>query len=119
MISDALFKEHILRSVMFPEQDSEQWIAYLILKQKYPSLTYWSMDGYSCDALADYDKGLVWKDNTLIDWESKQTIEHTTKMFWDCTTEEIVNTWMQLNGETRKTKREWLNRMKTATGWKK
>ena len=119
MISDALFKEHILRSVMFPEQDSEQWIAYLILKQKYPSLTYWSMDGYSCDALADYSKGIVWKDDTLIDWESKQTIEHTTKRFWDCTTEEIVNTWMQLNGETTKAKRDWLNRMKTITGDKK
>jgi len=109
MISDALFKQQIIQSVMFPEQDSEQWVAYLILKQKYHNLTYWSMDGYSCDALADYSKGTVWKDDELIDWVSRQTIAHTTKRFWDCTTEEIVNTWMQLNGETTKTKREWLN----------
>ena len=66
-ISDKLFKQHILENTLFPQPDSNQFTAYLILKQKYPALTYWSMDGYSCDALADYDKNLVWDRESIID----------------------------------------------------
>lgn len=107
-ISDDLFKKHILENTILPGPDSQQFMAYIILQQKYPHLTYWSWDGYSCDALADYSKGIVWKDNEVIDWMTRQVVAHTTKSFWDCSTTEIVNTWMKFNGETTKTKMDWL-----------
>jgi hypothetical protein len=112
MISDKLFKQHILEQSLFPSQDSDQFTAYLILKYKYPKLTYWSMDGYSCDALADYDKNIVWNREDIIDWSTKEVMAKTPKCFWKCTTPEIVDIWMRVNGETHKTKREWLCKTK-------
>ena len=107
-ISDKLFKQHVLENTVTPSQDSSQFLAYIILLQKYPKLTYWSMDGYSCDALADYDKNIVWNRDEVIDWSTKEVIAKTPKCFWKCTTPEIVDIWMRVNGETHKTKREWL-----------
>ena len=109
MISDKLFKQHMLEQHLFPLQDSEQFKAYLILLYKYPKLTYWSMDGYSCDALADYEKNLVWEKDNIVDWSTKEVLSKTPKTFWDCTTSEIVDVWMKVNGETYKTKKMWLN----------
>lgn len=108
-MSDKLFKQHILENTLFPQPDSSQFTAYLILKQKYPALTYWSMDGYSCDALADYDKNLVWDRESIIDWSTKEVIGKTAKSFWKCSTPEIVDVWMKLNGETTKTKKDWIS----------
>lgn len=108
-ISDKLFKQHIIENTLFPQPDSNQFTAYLILQQKYPHLTYWSIDGYSCDALADYDKNIVWETDRIIDWSTKEVIGKTPKPFWDCTTPEIVDVWVRVNGETYKTKRDWLN----------
>lgn len=108
-ISDALFTRHIVENTLFPQPDSNQFTAYLILSRKYPNLTYWSMDGYSCDALADYDKNIVWETDRIIDWSTKEVIGKTPKPFWDCTTPEIVDVWMRVNGETYKTKRDWLH----------
>ena len=107
-ISDKLFKQHILENALFPQQDSQQYIAYLTLLYKYPALTYWSMDGYSCDALADYSKGLLWERDNITDWSTKEVIYKTVKPFWECTTSEIVCEWMKANGETYKTKMDWL-----------
>lgn len=109
MISDKLFKKHIIENLLFPAPDSEQWVAYLVLKEKYTELTYWSHDGYSCDALVDYSKGLVWRDKEIIDWETKQIIATSEKSFCKTRTEDIISTWMFFNGETTKTKRNWLS----------
>lgn len=74
-ISDKLFKQHVLENTITPCQDSPQFLAYIILLQKYPNLTYWSMDGYSCDALADYDKNIVWNRDEVIDWSTKEVMK--------------------------------------------
>lgn len=110
-INDAIFKKHIIENALFPSPDSDRFVAYIILTSKYPELTYWSWDGYSCDALADYSKGLVWRDSEVIDWQTRQIVATTVKSFWDCSTEEILATWMFLNGETTKTKRDWLSQI--------
>lgn len=103
-----LFKKHMMEQALLPSQDTEQFTAYLILSQKYKNLTYWSMDGYSCDALADYSIGLVWNRKDVIDWKTKEVVYKTNKSFWDCTTKEIVKVWTILNGETTTTKQSWL-----------
>lgn len=107
-ISDKLFKRHILEQNIMPSSDSHQYVAYLILSEKYHNLTYWSMDGWSCDALADYSVGLVWNRHEVVDWESKEVILTTEKSFWESTTQEIIKTWMKVNGETSTTKTSWL-----------
>ena len=109
-ITDKLFKQHILENTMLPGNDGQLWVAYIILSQKYPELTYWSWDGYSCDALADYSINLVWRDKEIIDWTTKQVIAITEKNFWETDTTSIVNTWMRMCGETTKTKMGWLLR---------
>lgn len=107
-ISDRLFKKHILENTLLPQPDSQQFMAYIILSQKYPNLTYWSMDGYSCDALADYSIGVVWNREDVIDWKTKEVMFKTGKSFWDSTVQEIINVWTRVNGETTTTKYNWL-----------
>lgn len=106
-ISDKLFKQHIPENTVTP--NSNQFLAYIILLQKYPNLTYWTIDGYDCDFLTDYEKNIVWNRDEVIDWSTKEVIAKTPKCFWKCTTAEIVDIWMRVNGETHKTKREWLS----------
>lgn len=100
--------KHILQQAIFPDQDCHQWMAFLVLREKYKDLTYLSYDGYSCDGLADYSKNLLWQDNRILDWTDKSVILQTDKKFWEYSTNEICNIWMKVNGETTKTKREWL-----------
>ena len=100
---------HFIESTIRSHEDKGRWLAYLILKEKYPALTYWSHDGYSCDALADYSKNLVWHDWYIVDWTTKGAIIRTENRFTSCTTPEICDVWMRVNGETEKTKNEWLD----------
>lgn len=108
-LSDKLIKQHVLQQTFTPEHDSTQFLAYILLSQKYPNLTYWSMDGYSCDALADYNKDIVWDKHSVYEWTTKKPLLTTDKRFWDCTTQEIIDVWTRVNGETTKTKREWID----------
>ncbi len=109
-INSDVLKKHILESTITPGMDGQQFMAYIILSQKYPNLTYWSWDGYHCHALADYSINLVWKDKEVIDWTTKEVIATTDKNFWESDTTTIVQTWMKFNGETTKTKQDWLNK---------
>jgi len=87
---------HLIRQTLFPDKDKPQWMAYLILNQKYPKLTYLSMDGYHCHGIADYseDKMFYWQDRgNILNWVDKTPIVAPPKDFCDMTTEEIVNIW--------------------------
>lgn len=99
---------HFIQQSILPTPDKEQWLAFLTLKQRYKQLTWLSMDGYSCDGIADYSKNLYWQDRRILDWTDKSVIKETEKKFWEYTTSEICSIWMQVNGETLKTKTEWV-----------
>ena len=103
---------HIIQQSIFPDADKELWTAFLVLKHRYPELTYWSWDGYHCHALADYSINLVWKEDTVLDWTTKETILTTSKKIWDYSTSEVCSIWMRVNGETEKTKRLWIGKYK-------
>lgn len=108
---------HLIRQTLFPDQDKPQWMAYLILNQKYPKLTYLSMDGYHCQGIADYSEGKMfyWQDRYeggILNWTDKTLIMSPEKDFCDMTTEEIVNVWLDLNGETEESKLAWLSSLK-------
>ena len=111
---------HLIRQTLFPDQDKPQWMAFLILNKKYPKLTYLSMDGYHCHGIADYSEGKMfyWQNcykGGILNWADKTLIMSLTKNFCDMTTEEIVNIWMDLCGETEESKLSWLNNMKERT----
>ena len=97
---------HFLQQTLYPDTDKEQWLAYLTLKEKYTSLTCQSMNGYHCEGIADYDKGIRWEYDKVVDLESKEVILKT-EPFHTIPSEVIVNTWMKVMGETTKTKRLW------------
>jgi len=108
MTKRTLLEQHYIQQALFPDTDSEQWLAYLTLKEVYPELTYWSYDAYHCQALADYSKGIVWDRDKVIDWHTKEVLLTTDKMFWECTRAEICKVWLRVNGETFKTKLRYL-----------
>ncbi len=108
-LPDTILKKHIFEQMFLPEKDSNQFLAYILLRQKYPSLTYWSVDGYSCDALADYERDIIWDRCSVYEWTTKKILFTTDKQFWDCTAQEIIDVWTRVNGETTKSKREWIS----------
>lgn len=92
-------------------------MAYMILYQMYPKLTYLSMDGYHCHGIADYSEGKMfyWQDcyqGGILNWTDKTLIVPLEKDFCDMTTEEIVNVWTNLNGETEESKVKFLKKLK-------
>ena len=108
---------HLIRQTLFPDQDKPQWLAFLILNKRYPKLTYLSMDGYHCHGIADYSEGKMfyWQDRYqggILNWTNKSLFKVISKDFCDMTTEEIVNIWMDLCGETQESKLSWLNSIK-------
>lgn len=86
------FEKVIKKEAFTKSEDRDRFLAFMFLQSKYPDLTYWSMDGYSCDALADYTKMLVWRDSVLIDWNTKKVIKGL-KNFHKCTMTEIIDIW--------------------------
>lgn len=50
---------HFLDQTLFPSSDKELWLSYLVLKSKYPNITYWSYDGFHVDAIVDYEIKLI------------------------------------------------------------
>lgn len=108
---------HVIQQALFPDIDKPQWMAYLILNQLYPKLTYLSMDGYHCHGIADYSEGKMfyWQDRYkggILNWTDKTLINVPLKDFCDMTTEEIVNVWLELNGETETSKINFLGTLK-------
>lgn len=103
-----MYKYRFIQQMLYPSMDKEQWLAFLTLKERYEHLTYMSYDGYSCDGLADYTKNIVWVKDEIIDWTTKDVIEQV-KVFWECSSTEICSVWMKVNGETHKTKMQWLD----------
>lgn len=93
---DEAFKKVMMWETYSPHTDRERFLAFMLLKQKYPKLTYWSHNGYDCDALADYSFQVVWDKQEIIDWETKNTFKTTEKSFFDCTMTEIVDTWVEV-----------------------
>lgn len=95
---------HTLEQTLRPSTDKEAWLAYLQLRVFYPNITYISMDGYSCDGIADYTRDASWIGNQIVKWSTWHkdlVVLHTSeKEFWDMSTGEIVNTWNSVVGLT-------------------
>lgn len=105
-----IFTVHALEQNIKPDIDKEQWMAYQTLKLKYPNITYQSHNGYHCDGIADYKLGVRWEYDKIIDLSSKEILLNT-KPFHTLKTNEIVNTWMRVLGETENTKTDWLDKL--------
>lgn len=108
---------HTIQQALYPDVDKPRWMAYLILYERYPKLTYLSMDGYHCHGIADYSEGKMfyWQDRYqggILDWTDKTLIVPLERDFCDMTTEEIVNVWLELNGETEESKINWIRSLK-------
>ena len=83
---------HYFDEVLHPSLDSKVWLAYLVLNKVYPSLGYWSYDGYHVDALVDYERNLLWEDNLITSTDRK--IIFAEVPYLSCiTTTEIVKVW--------------------------
>lgn len=111
---------HVMQQALLPDIDKPQWMAYMILYQMYPNLAYLSMDGYHCHGIADYSEGKMfyWQDRYqggILNWTDKTLIMSPEKDFCEMTTEEIVNVWTELNGETEDSKKAWLDNLKEST----
>ena len=104
------FALHALEQNTFPDIDKEQWMAYQTLKLKYKNITCQGHNGYHCDGIADYTLGVRWEYDEIVDLTSKEVLVHT-KPFHTLKTEDIVNTWMRVLGETEKTKRSWFSKI--------
>ena len=84
--------EHYFNEVLRPSLDSKVWLAYLVLNRIYPSLGYWSYDGYHVDALVDYERNLLWEDN-LIKSKDRKVVYAEVPYLHEITTVQIVDAW--------------------------
>lgn len=95
---------HTLSQTLKPEPDKEGWLAYLQLRIFHPNMTYTSMDGYSCDGIADYTKDVSWIGKQIVKWSTwhkeRVILHESDKEFWNLSTEEIVKTWNSVVGFT-------------------
>lgn len=84
--------EHYFNEVINPSLDSKVWLAYLVLNRVYPSLGYWSYDGYHVDALVDYERTLLWED-TFITSPDRKILFAEVPYLHEITTVQIVEIW--------------------------
>ena len=93
---------HALEQTLRPSTDKEAWLAYLQLRVFYPNITYTSMDGYSCDGIADYSRDVSWIGKQIVKWSTwhkDSVVLYTSeKDFWDMGTSDIVTTWNSVVG---------------------
>lgn len=99
-ISDEIFKKHMIDQHTRPDADSELWVAYIILLEKYPNIGYWSYDGYHAHALCDYSLNTpyVWKGNSIINWNTKE-VDYLTFDLESLTSREIIKIWNDVVNE--------------------
>lgn len=107
-MNEMLFKAHLIEQLVLPSEDSEQWVAYVVLKQRYPNLSYWSYDSWSCHALIDAKSLIIWDGTKVYNFETKEVIEITEKAFNHSTSREIIDVWTRINKETSETKQAWV-----------
>lgn len=90
-----LLGNHYFSEVLHPSSDSNAWLAYLVLKELYPSTTYWSYDGYHVDALVDYDRCILWEGNwiKLVD---RTVMYKKVKCLHKASTVEILKEWREV-----------------------
>lgn len=103
--------KHTIDQVLKPDTDREAWMAYQVLKVKYSTITYCSHNGYHCDGLVDYKRGLQFTNSEFLDTKTKEVLSTTGKPFYEMNTDEIVNAWMRVVGETETTKQNWLTKI--------
>lgn len=89
---------HLVANSLFTEDDSEQFLAFIVLKHFYPNMTYWSQDGYTVSAFADYTKDLVWRDSELIEWSTKNVLNPMPD-FHSVGRAEAVQIWVNACGD--------------------
>lgn len=96
-MSCEIFKKHMVDQHTSPDTDSDLWVAYIILLEKYPNLSYWSYDGYHAHALCDYSlkTPYVWKGSSIINWETKET-DYLTFDIESLTSREIIKIWSEV-----------------------
>lgn len=95
-MTESVFEKVVLYEAFSTHTDRNQFLAFMFLKKKYPELTYWSHNGYDCDALANYTINIVWNRNEIIDWRTKEKIRTTNKSFYDCSMTEIIDIWTDI-----------------------
>lgn len=111
---------HFLDQTLFPSSDKELWLSYLVLKSKYPNITYWSFDGFHVDAIVDYEMKLIlaqrgkeqatiYEWTGLFEWEEVRAVYSFNKDLYKLCSSEVVNYWMGFVGETTESKRKWIS----------
>ena len=93
MIDYQAFHKVIVHESFIPLKDGDQFLAYMILYQKYPNIAYQSYDGYTCHALVDYSKDVCWDKKRIFKWSTKETIKETEKDFLDYSMTEVIDAW--------------------------
>lgn len=89
------FKNHMIAEAYQASADHNAWVAYLVLLERFPNLTYWSWDGYHVHGLADYSADVVWRDNLIIRWSDKKEVA-IVEDFYTASTNTITNTWVKM-----------------------
>ena len=91
---------HTVKQLLSPEKDRQQWIAFQHLRVLYPELVYTSIDGYTCDGIADYYRDLSWIHKNIYVWSTwnkdNTVIYKGDKDFWDMNSDEIFNVWISV-----------------------
>jgi len=111
---------HFLDQTLFPSSDKELWLSYLVLKSKYPNITYWSYDGFHVYAIVDYEMKLIlaqrgneqaaiYEWTGLFEWEKVRVVHSFDEDLYKLCSSEIVNCWMGIVGETVESKRKWVS----------
>lgn len=96
------FHKVLIHETFTKGDDREVFLAFMFLKEKYPSLTYQSYDGYTCTALVDYDKKLLWDRDLITNTDSGEVVIKVEKDIWKCSMTEIVDRWVGLVEEREK-----------------
>lgn len=87
-----LLGEHYFNEIVNPSFDSDRWLAYLVLKQRHPTVSYWSYDGYHVDAIVDYTLNILWEDSSIKSAD-RVIVYKDVPDFFVCNTRCIVQEW--------------------------
>lgn len=101
--------KRIFTELVRPSHDSPQWMAFLVIKEKYRDTTYMSRDGYTVDGIVNYRLGIGWSNGEIYDTKTKEVYEYID-FYQDSTT--IINKFLRALGESETTIAQWLKKVK-------
>lgn len=85
---------HYFNEVLKPSRDSNSWLAYLVLREIYPSINYWSYDGFHVDALVDYSRNILWEDDEVKSID-RSVVYRDVQYLYTSSTEYILQEWVR------------------------